>query len=64
MIFSTDFGEGGRSRIEHTTSTHLSKYAEKACFEAGSYYSCLAIYSGRILALQDLLSFIDVRPVR
>jgi hypothetical protein len=42
--FSIDFGKGGRSRIERTTSTHLPKDAEKACFAAGSYYSCLATH--------------------
>ena len=42
VIFSTDFGEGGRSRIEHTTRTLLPKDAKKARFVAGSHYSCLA----------------------
>ena len=37
-----DFGEGGRSCIEHTTSTHLTKDAEKTalrlvCFILGWY---------------------------
>ena len=27
--FSIDFGKGGRSRIEHTTRTHLPKDTEK-----------------------------------
>ena len=51
MNFSTDFGKGGRSRIEHTTRTHLPKDAEKACFAAGSYYSWLA--NQRIFTFMD-----------
>ena len=40
--FSIDFGKGGRRRIEHTTSTHLTKDAEKTalrlvCFILGWY---------------------------
>jgi len=42
MNLSIDFGEGGRSCIEHTTRTNLPKDAKKARFAAGSYYSCLA----------------------